>query len=741
MLNRHRCTFFGRFGKSGLLQHLETQLGEEEYQNLSEQYSRLSRRTGERLDNVYWSWQLVNFRLVQSRLINIPILALWSDRPFGTVWAPQRPRRPRPESELPDGADTLLEGAPLEKLDELIFKRVLRVFRIGQAIPKLAHYTSRPPVFYFVDHANPPQSVEDYAGSGASLIKPLFKKCLGRKGFSKKEVAWGILEQDSAARDLVALRSEVTDGYSRYLSRYLLLRAGPGPSPDQEDEKLEKDLERVVRNLTYLEFKHSDEAEDLYVNVESIRERQPIWKGVLDEVRDSATSSMHFLSSLGRSDHGPIYDEFRELHVLQRSRIKARLDKDLDEHTRAQSESKNYRVSTEEYLQQEEIAFSSLSRSDVPDLHKALLDPFPYKHINRELESDNNRRNLLNKNVKETEDLSGTVNAVLESTEERARGHSSLVMAALAVLVGFLAVAGLAQFVPGSQLGDPQSVANGNSEPKLNLLRSVVELSTLELIVQGVIIAGIIVTVTASVVLLLYILYLSINRFRLHRFGNKVQKLWTLASADTSQGFAKKEKTDEKATVLLRELFEMIEPTNDRTSPLARFFDNYVWRPVKFLWWTLRCSWRILRVHRPSRPEWVTNWLKRASYIRYRNELFILGPKIIPSPRVLCIIRHNSNGFLQGSMISERDFRESLEAIGWKKDEIRSLDRWLSEPDNETQIQEMDVHEFAAVLKERGVTADPEKRTPEKWEGLLKKSNEPTVTAVSSDEDTAAAGS
>ena len=54
------------------------------------------------------------------------------------------------------------------------------------------------------------------------------------------------------------------------------------------------------------------------------------------------------------------------------------------------------------------------------------------------------------------------------------------------------------------------------------------------------------------------------------------------------------------------------------------------------------------------------------------------------------------------------------------RDGIRRLDSWPSSLENQQAIEEMDAEEFVTKLKERGVSADPQKRTPELWNGDLK---------------------
>jgi hypothetical protein len=72
-------------------------------------------------------------------------------------------------------------------------------------------------------------------------------------------------------------------------------------------------------------------------------------------------------------------------------------------------------------------------------------------------------------------------------------------------------------------------------------------------------------------------------------------------------------------------------------------------------------------------------------------------------------------------MFSKYDFESSLKKGGFGDDEIRNLESWLSE--NWEQIRKMDVGQFAHALRERGVSAVSDNRTPERWEGALQRSD------------------
>lgn len=746
LFNRHRCTLFAPFDGSVLLGHLKERLDDEVYQRLPQDVR------GSR-DTIYWSWQLINFHFSRDRLVDIPLLALWSGRPAGTVWAPRRSRSERTTTLSQDQVPSLLEDILWKKF-EVLFRAARKAFEISQAVPEFAGYTGHSSVFYFADLADPPALPEEYVGGRKPAIDPLLEKSLSP---APEGVAWGVLEE----RDLVVLRGEVAanDDFSRY-SRYLLLPVDSGSASSQElEEKSEKNLARVASGLAYLEFTYDDEAESIYTDTESIRARQPLWGHILDNVEDSATISKDLLPGLGRVDHAQVYQEFRKLHILQRPRVKAKLDKELKDYqelvalAKAEDETKSYKGRTEEYLQRDRMTFSPLSDGNGTVLPNALLEPFPYKYLNKQLQTANEQAQLLENNVEKIKELSETASNVHQTTEQRARESLTARTTALSALVGFLALAGLAEFIPGAALGSEESASKPGWLPGSLL-------SGLETVVQHLIIIGLI---AIPLGLLFYAVgWVSCKLpYRLNRFGNQAQRLWVytgwagaycwvallrqnfpmvdgklfvgplrefadsihaivqrpekVARSTADEAWKKSEKMDKKATKLLCKLWKKTERARDgHTNPLVRFLDHYVWR---FLKPPLRFS----QFQWSSQPIGVTEWLRRTRYVRYRNELVVLCPKVVPSPRLSCILRYKSDDFLEGSMISDRGFRNSLNIVGFGEDEIESLKGWLEE--NAEQIREMDVKRFAKLLEERGVTAiprdKPQGRIPDEWTGPL----------------------
>jgi hypothetical protein len=125
------------------------------------------------------------------------------------------------------------------------------------------------------------------------------------------------------------------------------------------------------------------------------------------------------------------------------------------------------------------------------------------------------------------------------------------------------------------------------------------------------------------------------------------------------------------------------------------------------------------QVARRVRPENVRAWELRSRVLEHAIELFDLAPRTIVLPRSLCVLRFKSTDFRSRSAMSDWDFGISLRTIGYSSAEVATLSAWLSNYLNQQQIKVWDVATFAQILKAQGVTADPEKRAPERWYGPL----------------------
>ena len=701
LVNRHRCTLFASFEDCNLLEHLKDveqlkdSLDEEEYQslyqscveegeNLPLEISDHSRHT------VHWSWQLTNFALSHNNLVNLPLLALWSDRPSSAVrWAPPRPeayqgnKTPLP----PDKAASLL-GDVLWKKFEVLFKAVSEAFKFGQALPEFTGYKSQLPVFYFANPVDPPALPQAYPEERKLAICPLVQKCLMSNNPLADEVSWGVLEHD-----LVALRREI-HGDDNHFSCYLLLPVASGSVSGQElEEELERDLAHLALNLSLLEFSYNDMVPNVYAaDIEPIKARhearQGLWKLTLKDLESQMADSLNLLPGLGRSDAAKVYEEFEKLGELQ-IRVEHRLEKgraDLDD---AKEEIvSGYGKMTEYYL--ERMAFSPLSGVDVYSLRDALLNPFAYGYLGQLLQSSRDQVDRLSSNIKLINTVQNRVSAVLVNADQRAREHLAYRTSVLGAAIGFLALFSLAEFIPGVQLGG----SNAYAFPGWLEYPSQWAGSLLPGLLPGLVNIARIAMLSVGLIILIFFFYLLVRDFRSARrqklFGIEVQRLRNLSKESREpsiEGWDALERKDEQATQLLCKLWTTTERAveDDRTKRLLR--------DLRFRQSDATQFW----------SEQIAGWLQRGRYLRYRTDLFVLCPNEIPLPRTLCIFQYKSDSVFGERIFSEhqgmfsgQDFENSLKRAGFSEDQIRHLTCWLFE--RKEQIRAMSVGDFAKEL-------------------------------------------
>jgi hypothetical protein len=107
--------------------------------------------------------------------------------------------------------------------------------------------------------------------------------------------------------------------------------------------------------------------------------------------------------------------------------------------------------------------------------------------------------------------------------------------------------------------------------------------------------------------------------------------------------------------------------------------------------------------------------------LRNLIHVFVLRPDLIPLPRTLCILRYKSLQFLEQPTIDYSEFRNSLVYAGFTLNQVKLLQDWLSDPENQKQIRShsVSVAEVAQALKNAGVTVPPPKDVVNRWHGTL----------------------
>jgi hypothetical protein len=732
LCNRHVCTLFAPFDGTAFLQRLEDLLDEEDLDALID-YRNVAQEILEYRDTVYWSWRLMDFRCSNDNLIAIPLLTLWSNRPASAYWAPQPPQTQQVPTYLSSKQTTsMLADLMWERLESL-FSIALHAHGLSEASVNFAGYSGNAPVFYYADLVDAPARPEDYATRQKPSIKPLVNIALSSEDPTSEEVAWGVLEAH-----LAVLRRETTYNDS-YRPWYLVLPLKPEATPPPNlGENVEEEFWHIVNRLTYLEFTFGDEARDIHGKMESIAARHPLWTYILDEVR-SVTTGFTDLLTISRSGHGAaVYEELEKLHVLQMS-LQAKLEEEKRDAEQEQGRFEGYAAGTESFLKQH-MRVSLLAHDGVRGLRGSLLEPFPYKELADVLRSAHEQMNFLQNSIDRIKTLSETVNVVLQNADQRARESLQSRTSVLSILIGFLALIGLAEFIPAARL-------DANNYPSFLPF----SLTTLANAARGVIVA---VGLAAVVIAILYgLVWMRDHPPRIwirdglprrrKLFGIRVQGLWALTTrargysvyanlhkALQTQDLGKIERLlksyRDTAEIFARQP-ELLEYTAEEAWKKTEEWDTEATQSLEDLWEMMDRAYsghknplsrrlQLLKTFKAKRAE---SWLERARYARYRISLLILYPEVIPLPRTLCVMWCKSRDFFGQSTLSDQTFNESLEMAGFKHAEVNLLKEWLSLPDNQEHIRRMNVRKLAAELANRGVTSDPSKRTPNRWKGSL----------------------
>jgi hypothetical protein len=746
LFNRHRCVLFASCSGEDLLGRVKVLLDalknkdDTLHAELSIDYERAERKLASKDIKAYLSWRLLRFHSSHKRIVCIPLLAVWNDWPSGQLWAPPRPATYQEPSDLSSKeAARLLENVLHEGFADL-----LGIARsccgLSRDVPEFAGYKARFPAFYFAEPAAARTADVNNHVSYTDLDGELSEALLSADS-TNETVAQGVLRNCFHSQRKEAIRD---DGV--YYPRYIIRTANSASETNQKAQhEIEENLENVFSSLTFQEFTYGDDAKNLYDDLKSINDREPVWKDILTEAENLTTSALDFLPDLDRRERTQIYDDFRKLHVLQIMRVESRLEGEKRHLEQLEDQLEDHKNRNSESLRRRDDISSGPGKRQLKD---ALCDPLPYRELNKELESSANQRDQLNNGIKRIQALSGTANAVLETADQREREKLSSRTNLLGIFIGFLAVISLAEFIPGAQLkrngGNPypEQVDGYLPLPPLTLLETTTRI--------------LIALVSLSVLLfLLYFIY-SLARDRLPRlgqaFGSRVQALWSNAESGGAYSvwarlgaeIEKSKQTPEERKKLLldnvaeRPEYENIvirEPLKIVRSPIRESWNEVekvdkkatkllhrLWKKVErvqendpgFGWGTI-WKWRTFR-----RSQQVAYWLRRDRRLRYRIDLFVLCPEAIPVPRTLCIFRYKSGDLLPEEVFSDEEFEQSLDIVGFSRSEIRILRRWLSQNENLNHIREMSVKELARTLEERTVKADPKERKPEQWKGSLK---------------------
>jgi hypothetical protein len=696
IMRRHEFCLFGRLNSDDLLQQLHMLFTAAPEPSRSDALKQLAQFTSfvarsKDASALYWSWQLLNGSGVRESAINTPLLTLWNYWP--------RSRRFAPEPKAGD----LWESSPLATGDmavflqgawehaETMFTLARDVHGVSFSEPEVDRVTCLAPVMFVASPALPPMQPEDYLARNGRSILPLVRTCLGSDDARSQGTACGVLEGE-----LLTLRREIKY-QNQVMPRYLVLPAASAALPSREAED---DLNRIAQILQYIEYDTASAARRLVSDIEPLADRQSIWAGSLRDLSALLDEGLDLIQSVSPSDLQRIYERCCTFS-LALGRLQARFARSSSGVNTLVRTFQGEIAASEEYLQGR-LTVTSVTGLGLQDLLPALLSAFPYQRTRRLLEETKNQTDALVDGMERLRQLTETV---LREAERLGKARLAIMSGLLTGLVPALALMiALPGFIPDAQLRRdtyPQWL-----EGRLGLTALAVGFQSVALIML----------VVSLVVLGLYAMArLSARPGVLSPYVAKAQQ-FTKAVAEA------------EANCREARLREHIDE-NDLSGWAAVAANDLAAAPLLDALWkdvyqaNERLSWprRLHRLAFSSKAERLQadTWINRADHLRNGLLLFDLAPETMPLPGCLCVFRYKSQEMLTRGMVSDWYFHSSLLTAGMPIPESRHLDLWLSSRINKERIERMSVAEFHAALGAHGVSADPHRRTPEAWTGLL----------------------
>ncbi|HEV2238019.1 MAG TPA: hypothetical protein VGR57_15265 [Ktedonobacterales bacterium] len=708
LLGRHRCTVFAPFAGGAMWDHLVALVDAIPDPHWRATYRRrldrapLNRESCERIEGSFWSWRLIDFADADGSIIYTPLFAAWSYWPESAEWAP-----PTLANVTTNPSFSNIELAQL--LNNVFWVQLETLFGLariasglGQASSDFAGIETRPPVFFYADPHTPPRYPEQYARSLREFIAPLVSGCLLSQDALSAQVAWGLVEGN-----LVTLRSEISNS-EYYFPRYLLL---PTLSSRLRGG-IELDIGTIANQLTYLEFTIGLEARYTYTALDPLAARGALWGGTLDTVADVTGDAADLLASAGRNHIKTINRRLTSLNMILR-RLETFIEKAASDSYEVQRKHTSYIDGTDDFMRRQ-LTESVVPRIVATNLREALLNAYPYQYVKEPLKTLQSTMRDVRDSVQRS---SGTIDTILEQADRQSREALAILGRWVGALVTLLAlVVGLLQVV-GQQ---STSINNGTSPAYKSFIQQYLPwLPTVTPLVFAAL--GMLLVIFAFIYGGQWIAQALPHKR--HEFIEQVQRFRAMvaaaealrgralaaqaAAADTAEElkaasllWADLERLDEDASKLLATLWDDLRAARQRLSAGNGRMTR---------------TSRGIAVHTPG----MSDWEFKAHVLEHTIELFDLVPRRIALPRALCVLRFKSGDFYSRSTIPAGDFYVSLRSIGMRTEEIRTLEQWLTMPENQYLIRETDAAAFVRVLQSRGVTVIAERRDPDWWQGPL----------------------
>ncbi|MGB9632933.1 MAG: hypothetical protein ACPL8I_06380 [Chloroflexaceae bacterium] len=684
LFSRHRCTLFAALTIKELIRGApEPEIGAE-----------IDQFVGGAVDKTqpfYVSWRLVEFAMSRDEIICKPMLTLWSAWPAANRAAPPAPGQRAPSVSLStDDALWLLEEFYWKKLTKLK-NYFLGIFGIPGAAPRFAGRDGTPAVFYFLDQASAAPLTDQTRIAEDPGIGQIIRVCLGSDDPLSKEVAWGILEGD-----LLTARREVIR-QNDYQPFYVLL---PTRSRPASAIAIERDIDFITTQLSFLEFSISNEARDIHNDYQELAHLRAVWGGTVDSLSLDLSKMVALLPSLSRGDQRRLTHELRAIKMPV-TQLQGRMV-NLSGHTeQLQSRFEEYIDGTDDFFRRH-FTISEPFNGQTTGLNQALMAAYPYSYLQQPMKSLRSQVPVLAENIA---GLANALETLLTETDRISREsleYWTRILGALAALTAL--VIALPQFIPGSVI---------NQETYPAWPQAIVPLTTVEQATRIVVAIAVLVLIIGALLFSLAWLWERLVPKDQETLIARVQQFWARVERVAAEAAnAERGWIDEQDQVLAEELAAIrlqIVTQPSRHQATAPTPERLRRLPLAGLAWQAGDRYR---------SPVVAQWIKRSRLNRYLLYLIDLRVENIPLPRTLCLFRYKNTDFVR-LPISEWAFERSLRRAGFTLEERSRLVQWLGQTDNLELIAKLSDAAFLKVLEDCGVSADPARRHSHRWAGPL----------------------
>ncbi len=651
-------------------------------QQLLEKYDAAKRSGSQKADSHYYlTWNLFAFDNWSDgwsdNWFYRTMFSLWTAWPYSTAWAPPKPRNCFETSYSLDESASLLVPLLEPLCQYFLLIRDAHGLKLSKLPVEEANnpLTFYPPVFYFADQGpdHRPHKASEYVENEG--IHQLIKNCIGYDDPHADKLSWSALEGS-----IVAVRGEVMKPNS-YKACYLLL---PTATRLNNDKEIGSDLDYIVDLLTFLEYAIILDAAEIVKKVQDILDKKGVDIETLTIVDTKIQELVHLVSRLPSEVLQRDTNEFMQLQILF-GRVQDAVERMKGDTAEIVEWYDTLISRSNEYLRKEMIIASV---SNLPRLAASLEDAYPYhrlqnlmKYVPRHAE----RLVNISKRVSSLIELLSTANSYHARKRLNRQERQIQVLAAIIAVAALLAA--LPQFFSGITV---QSILQVFGNPTWTWY----QLHT------GII--GFIVLCLALVSLLIWFFIKILHRTTI-RSGSKEER-------NFQKNMRKYEGWAEDATNKGKK-----EPIEKWAKELDNI-DKEAIKTLQELWPCLGSSSQVSSRNGQQTPEDIIAEVRK---LRRQINVFVIRPDKIPLPRTLCILRYKSLQFLPDPTISDNEFLDDLEYVGFKPNQVKILQDWLFGNKNIEWIKKSSVEDVAKALEKAHVKANPTQSDVNNWHDKL----------------------